>query len=209
MTPPAPKRSRTAPKFHSGHLDPNRARKLKKEWIAHQKLKARYRAEKRRMGMTKVTAEDDGDEAGGSTGDDIAKADESDSHSDSPVNDSSAEVADTAAQSPVVDSSRARGARSRTTNSGRNTRNPANEVKSEQESPSLRELARDAYSPASLHTFKSHPLRGRPHGKNNSRTKTNPYPSRTDINAQKGGRGQPNMAKRMGVLLERIKRSTQ
>ncbi|QRW27416.1 hypothetical protein RhiXN_02011 [Rhizoctonia solani] len=104
MTPPAPKRSRTAPKFHSGHLDPNRARKLKKEWIAHQKLKARYRAEKRRMGMTKVTAEDDGDEAGGSTGDDIAKADESDSHSDSPVNDSSAEVADTAAQSPVVDS---------------------------------------------------------------------------------------------------------
>ncbi|CAE6460266.1 unnamed protein product [Rhizoctonia solani] len=214
MALPAPMKSRIAPKFHAGHLDANRARKLKKEWIATQKLKAKYRAEKRRMGLRKAPGDVDGDEADGSTGDrdDIAKVDSSGWDSDSPANGPSVE-ADTIPQSPAGVSSRIHGTHPKPTTFQRNAKGVANGDKSEQDGPSLRELARDAYSPASLHTFKSHPLRGRTHGKTNTRTRTNPYPSLTNTNAQKGGsirgRGQPNMAKRMGVLLEKIKRSAE
>ncbi|KAH7340797.1 hypothetical protein B0J17DRAFT_715979 [Rhizoctonia solani] len=210
MAPPAPKRSRTAPKFNAGHLDPQRARKLKKEWIATQKLKAKYRAEKRRMGLRRSSPEDDGDKIDGNAGerDDTAKDDSSDTE---PPATSPLVEPDITPQSPVAIPSHTQGMHSKSATSKRNMKTAATGDKPEQDSPSLRELAREAYSPASLHTYKSHPLRRRSHGNNNTRAQVNPYP--TGANGQRGGpsrgRGQPNMAKRMGVLLERIKRSSE
>ncbi|CAG7846048.1 SubName: Full=Uncharacterized protein {ECO:0000313/EMBL:CCA69220.1} [Serendipita indica DSM 11827] len=57
----------------------------------------------------------------------------------------------------------------------------------------VRELARKAYAPESLHTFKSDPL-GRRRGQGN--------------NPNSRGRGQPNMKLRMNALLEKIKLDT-
>lgn len=51
---------------------------------------------------------------------------------------------------------------------------------------SLREMHQEAYSSASLHTFKAKPLQSKP--------------------ARGHGRGQPNMKLRMGAMLEKIKR---
>ncbi|KAJ1309848.1 hypothetical protein OPQ81_006613 [Rhizoctonia solani] len=216
MAPPAPKNSRTAPKFNAGHLDPHRARKLKKEWIATQKLKAKYRAEKRRMGLRNAPEGPDDGEANGNADeyDDTAKTSSSDTGS--PVDNLLVEP-DTVPQSPVVAPAHTRATHSKPVSSEpatskRNTKAAIEEDKPEQDGPSLRELAREAYSPASLHTFKSHPLRRRPPGKNSTRSRGNPYPNRTGADGQKGApprRGQPNMAKRMGVLLEKIKRSNQ
>ncbi|KAG8764290.1 hypothetical protein FRC11_005094 [Ceratobasidium sp. 423] len=217
MAPPAPKKSRTAPKFNTGHLDPQRARKLKKEWIATQKLKAKYRAEKRRTGLGNAPAvPDNGTDGNAGEHDDTAKAGPSDTESPAsgPVVESG-----TTSQSPVAAPSRTRGTHSKPgfskpasfkpAISRRNTKT-VDEESPGQDGPPLRELAREAYSPASLHTFKSHPLRWQLHGKNNARAQGNPYPSRVGANGQKGAlRGQPNMAKRMGVLLEKIKRSSQ
>ncbi|KAJ7470623.1 hypothetical protein FB451DRAFT_1038155 [Mycena latifolia] len=56
--------------------------------------------------------------------------------------------------------------------------------------PTLRDRAREAYSQTSLHTYKSDPF-----GKRQRGAKTGTV-----------GRGQPNMKKRMDVLLETIKR---
>jgi hypothetical protein len=72
--------------------------------------------------------------------------------------------------------------------------------------PSLRELQKQAYSPASLHHYKSRPLR---HPK--SRTPSNEVSfgrREASIGAPKRGRGggQPNMRLRMTAMLEKIRR---
>ncbi|KAL5511157.1 hypothetical protein ACEPAH_4372 [Sanghuangporus vaninii] len=103
--------------------------------------------------------------------------------------------------------------------------------KDDTDQPSLRELSRRAYAPASLHSFKADPLHRRkgavtgPHpreGKSSkvtgTRTVTPPSQARSDHG--RGGRnsrtslgrqesqrrGQPNMKLRMEAMLERIKR---
>ncbi|CAE7227137.1 unnamed protein product [Rhizoctonia solani] len=216
MAPPAPKKPRTAPKFNTGHLDPHRARKLKKEWIATQKLKAKYRAEKRRT-RAKTPEEAESDEADSNAGEhnDTAKAHSPDTAS--PSNLGLSAESDATTRSPATDTlrsthSKPRSSKSKPVISKHNPKTVPDEDSPKKDVPSLRELTREAYSPASLHTFKSHPLRR--HGKNNARAQMNPYPSRPGTNGQRGapptrGRGQPNMAKRMGVLLEKIKRSNQ
>ena len=68
------------------------------------------------------------------------------------------------------------------------------------DSPSLRELKREAYSQSSLHTFKSDPLKRRDQGKRvGSRGRGNGLIDR--------GKGQPNMKLRMNVMLEKIKQN--
>ncbi|CAE6437017.1 unnamed protein product [Rhizoctonia solani] len=219
MAPPAPKKPRTAPKFNAAHLDPRHARKLKKEWIATQKLKAKYRAEKRRMGLRKAPEEPNGDEFDGNAGerDDIAKAQLSDTES---LPGNRVVEPDTTRRSPTTSTSPdtypklgpSKSTPSKPATSRRNTKTVTDED-NPKDGPSLRELAKEAYSPASLHTFKSHPPRRRPQGQNHGRAQVNHYPGRPGANGQRGapprGRGQPNMAKRMGVLLEKIKRSNQ
>lgn len=84
----------------------------------------------------------------------------------------------------------------------------------------VRELMKEAYSPASLHTFKSDPLRKRGHGSQHS-SHTNDGRGRGRGSVGRGGgggmargrgrgagvvvgRGQPDMRKRMGALLAQI-----
>lgn len=72
--------------------------------------------------------------------------------------------------------------------------------------PSLRELQRQAHSPASLHHYKSRPLR---HPKNHAASNDISIRRReASIGAAKRGQGggQPNMRLRMTAMLEKIKR---
>lgn len=203
-SPPNPKKSRgRMPNF--GHLDPHQAKKRKKQWLTTQKIKASYRAEKRRMGLTKVPASPGTGEAHDRAEDEVAKTDSSDEeYPDRPSPEAGASP-----EPPITATRRTREARP-----GAVSKKDGKDTASAQPTPSLRELARDAYSPASLHTHKSNPLRRQPQGKNNSRPQAN-GPSNRAGNGGRGapdrgparGRGQPNMAKRMGVLLEKIKRA--
>jgi hypothetical protein len=128
-------------------LKPFLAKKLKKEWVAKQKIKSKWKAQKRRDCI--VTQRDeisqDRDKEGQHT------------------------------RQSLVQPQEAQGG-----------------------APSLRELQRQAYSPASLHHFKSRPLH-----RSNNRTATH----KADIsgNNTRGG-GQPDMRKRMSAMLEKIKR---
>ncbi|CAE6457400.1 unnamed protein product [Rhizoctonia solani] len=214
MAPPAPKKSRTAPKFNPGHLDPRRAQKFKREWIATQKLKAKYRAEKRRMGLKNTPEEPNRDKADGNAGEHETHSSDAESLPSNSLAGPDTPRSPAASSSPDTHPKPASKPKpSKPAISRRNTKSVTNEDNPEKNGPSLRELAKEAYSPAGLHTFKSHPLRRRPHGNNNARAQVNPYPNRAGANGQRGplprGRGQPNMAKRMGVLLEKIKRSNQ
>jgi hypothetical protein len=65
------------------------------------------------------------------------------------------------------------------------------------ESPSLRELKREAYSQSALHTFKFDPLKKRDQGNRGGGSSE----------FIEKGRGQPNMKLRMNVMLEKIKQS--
>ena len=65
---------------------------------------------------------------------------------------------------------------------------------------SLRELQKQAYSPASLHHYKSRPLRHPKSRTANDVRRREPGPKRG-----RGG-GQPNMRLRMTAMLEKIKR---
>ncbi|KAL5489823.1 hypothetical protein ACEPAI_4655 [Sanghuangporus weigelae] len=103
--------------------------------------------------------------------------------------------------------------------------------KDDSDQPSLRELSRRAYAPASLHSFKADPLQRRKdtvagthprEGKSSkvTGTRTVAPPSQTRSDQGGGGRnshtspgrqerqprGQPNMKLRMEAMLERIKR---
>ena len=60
---------------------------------------------------------------------------------------------------------------------------------------SLRELAREAYSPSSLHSYKSRPL---------GHKSRKPMIDQSTSNPRSSARGQPNMKLRMNVLLQKI-----
>lgn len=200
-----PVKSRNAPNFKSRHLEPHRARKLKKEWLATQKIKAAYRAEKRRLGLRKPTAstddnpQNDGTRRLGGTAaeaelpdEELSEHDESDQSSIGEDDDSHPIVKDNVVSKPPSDTAHPR---EKGKNKGKPKENPAILIQSA--GPSLRELAREAYSPASLHTHKSNPLH---------RKHRETHGVRGATGGRGRGRGQPDMAKRMGVLLEQIKR---
>ncbi|KAG8747656.1 hypothetical protein FRC10_000199 [Ceratobasidium sp. 414] len=218
---PAPQRPgkpRKIPSFKSRHLDPHRARQLKKEWLATQKIKAAYRAEKRRLGLRKPTAPADSGAHHDSTAEvnsaaaeaqppdeDISEPSASDRSSIGGDYDSHpiAMDAQTIKSQGEFDTARRKG---KGKNKGKGK--PVTPVQSAPVSPSLREMAREAYSPASLHTHKSNPLHRRQHGKDYARRRVEAATAQGRGVTSGRGRGQPDMAKRMGVLLERIKRTT-
>ncbi|KAF8309830.1 hypothetical protein DL93DRAFT_2099797 [Clavulina sp. PMI_390] len=75
------------------------------------------------------------------------------------------------------------------------------------ESARIRELVKEAYSPSSLHTFKSDPLKKR--GNRDASSTSNR--GRGGGRGGRGGttgRGQPDMRKRMGALLAQIEANT-
>jgi hypothetical protein len=72
--------------------------------------------------------------------------------------------------------------------------------------PSLRELQKKAYSPASLHHYKSRPLH-RPKSRTATQSAEVSGSSRKEgVNRSRGG-GQPDMRLRMSAMLEKIKHS--
>lgn len=118
-------------------------------------------------------------------------------------------------------------------NSARNPKTKSTETNVKLEEPSLRDLERMAYSPASLHTFKADPLhkrkvvsagrsqpngpgRGRGSAKGNfqltrgqggpGRGARSGFGARGAARGEMTGRGQPDMKLRMNAMLERIKR---
>jgi hypothetical protein len=120
---------------------------LKKEWVAKQKIKSKWKAQKRRDSI--VTQRD------------LQKK-------PSEIVEEGQHSSESVQKEPVQ--------RQDTPSGG----------------PSLRELQRQAYSPASLHHYKSHPLH-------------RSHKAEISGNDRRGG-GQPDMRKRMSAMLEKIKR---
>lgn len=230
---------RSAPKFNAAHLDPHRgkscfhfcqsptsscnlchlchaARKLKKDWLATQKIKASYRAEKRRLGLgnttalTSSTAEGSDAEIQGSAGD-------SQPPDNLPSDLASGRLSlggDHGSRShPIAEitkNDQSRGRSGATHPKRKEKKDVSSKPAPTSSAPSLREMAREAYSPASLHTHKSNPLHRRQHGNDYARRRVEAAGRAGSVRggSTKQGRGQPDMGKRMGVLLEKIKRTT-
>ncbi|KAJ6455716.1 hypothetical protein C8R45DRAFT_585450 [Mycena sanguinolenta] len=143
------------------HYPANRAKKLKQTWVQNQKIKSQWKMEKRKAGLAIPRPEE------GVAGNDP----------ESEVEDEELEPSVPTRPSPLQKRAHEHG----------------KQVAPEAESstaPSLRDRAREAYSQASLHTYRSDPFGKGPRGGK----------------AGTRGRGQPNMKLRMGVLLETIKR---
>ncbi|KAG9126376.1 hypothetical protein FRC07_003682 [Ceratobasidium sp. 392] len=197
------------------------SRQLKKEWLATQKIKAAYRAEKRRLGLKKIAplAEDDAQDGSPVENASAAEAQSPDEHlsEHNPSDQSSIggdydshpimKHAETIRGREETDTARLKGKRK---NKGKEKEKEAASTQPTPASSSLREMAREAYSPASLHTHKSNPLHRRQSGKDYARRRVETASTRegrTGPNGRGRGGGQPDMAKRMGVLLEKIKRA--
>lgn len=193
------------------------ARKLKKDWLATQKIKASYRAEKRRIGLggtavsaTGTTEDNITDTRGGATDIQLPDDTSSDLASGRPSlgGDQSSRSHPIAERNETAQTGKGPGA----TRPKRKERQAASPQPTPASSaPSLREMAREAYSPASLHMHKSNPLHRRQQGNDYARRRVEAAGRGTGSargGPTKGGRGQPDMAKRMGVLLEKIKRTT-
>jgi hypothetical protein len=179
------------------------AKKLKKVWVAKQKTKSKWKAQKRREGIltqrdallrssTPLTTPQSSkirEERGAS-----ADGAESDEPSDEQQISSEAEPT-TLTASVQKDTQKTRG---------------REEDIPPIAGPPLRDLQKQAYSPASLHHYKSRPLR---HSKGRMATHDvkAPGPSRKeDVGESTRNRsrrgGQPDMRLRMSAMLEKIKR---
>ncbi|KAJ7219144.1 hypothetical protein GGX14DRAFT_590271, partial [Mycena pura] len=145
------------------HFPAERARKLKQGWVQNAKLKSKWKAEKRRLAATQAVPVE---ESEGAHGDDIE------------VEGNQLETTTERPPTPPHPPKK------------RPRHSQPNSVEAESSNaPTLRDRARDAYSRASLHTYKSDPLGKRQRGGKPGAT----------------GRGQPDMKKRMNVLIEQIK----
>ena len=177
------------------------AKKLKKDWVTKQKTKSKWNAQKHREG---IVTQRDALSHSGTLGDplktpqsSVAREEkemctdeaESDEQDDEPHHSSGDEAVPIA---PVKENKqKVRNQEEDDTSTG----------------PSLRELQRQAYSPAALHHYKSRPLhhsKGRigPHGDKILRKTAVGGDARN--RSQRGG--QPDMRKRMSAMLEKIKR---
>ena len=198
------------------------ARKLRDEWITKQKIKNAYRAQKRRGGpplnsaLPKVSQSQDsgdhnsGDDSGGDEGakeDEVARA--FSQSASPPPNPRSLQLSER--QRHTLTS------RTNASSSSSHSVHPASlNCKTTQETASAtrfhddkvaraRELLREAYSPASLHTFKSEPLHKRdPRNAQGGRARGRGRGVGRGGPGRTTGRGQPDMRKRMGALLAQI-----
>ncbi|CAL1704477.1 unnamed protein product [Somion occarium] len=204
-------KKRKPPTFR--HLPLDRAKKLKKNWVETQKIKSQWKAQKRKEGLvtqrpvpphmsTTVeshNSEDDKDEDNKdneSIVEDKETVGSDDEASDSEESEENQSEYDKPPSKPVQ-SSRGRGRGSRQFVGTRRNRDD----EEQKEQPSLRELNKQAYSRSSLHTHKSHSLRGTGHygrGRGGDRGQ--------GTHARGRGRGQPDMRLRMNAMLEKIKR---
>ncbi|KAJ7751989.1 hypothetical protein B0H16DRAFT_1838932, partial [Mycena metata] len=165
-------RRKRPPSFQ--HFPINRAIKLKQAWVQNTKLKSKWKAEKRKEGIAAPHREK-GDE------DEVEDAEGFEAEAKEPES-------KTAPTPPTRPPPSKKGGR-------RKQPDPPEAESSAM--PTLRDRAREAYSRASLHTYRSDPFGKRQRGGKDGTTTGR---------GQRGIRGQPDMKKRMDVLLETIKR---
>ncbi|KAI0331121.1 hypothetical protein GY45DRAFT_1249524 [Cubamyces sp. BRFM 1775] len=159
------------------HLPAERAKKLKRSWVEVQKIKSKWKAQKRKEGLVAPRSHD------GSSGDEESEAESSD------------EVP------PATKHSKDRHGQSAS------KQQAVKHADKAQEKNSLRELQKQAYSKASLHNHKSRPLnrykgpassRGQDAGRGGRGRGATPRGRGRE-------KGQPDMGLRMKAMLEKIK----
>jgi len=174
------------------HLPAQRAMKLKREWVQRQKIKSAYHSELRKTGRQALSLPED----------EVPPNEEKDSGEGNRNGLESSQNIHEPPSPPRKLGKRGQGPQS----------NPSEQYPTSPKSPPqcpqpglskedrdrVRELTREAYSRTSLHTFKSDPLYQRPRS---GRGPSNRGHERGEMR----GKGQPNMRKRMGALLEQIK----
>ncbi|KAI0309193.1 hypothetical protein OF83DRAFT_1072429 [Amylostereum chailletii] len=184
------------------HLPEQRAKKLKRDWVEKQKIKSKWKAEKRREGI--VTQRDVQTLA--------SKVDE---HQDDVDNEQGSSSDEDSSEDVVAGVN----TEPRLPAPSRAKPKPAGE--DEAAKPSLRDLQREAYSRESLHHHKSDPMhRRRGRGRNTEsgirggRGRGGNFGSRSGTNGGglgrgggRGGGGQPDMRLRMAAMLEKVKQS--
>ncbi|KAK1232273.1 hypothetical protein PQX77_004647 [Marasmius sp. AFHP31] len=183
--PPSRSDKKKPPTFN--HFPAARAKALKQAWVEKTKIKSKWKAERRKLGLApaqvdrnpiRKRSEEGVDEEGSSQGGQRPSDIEQDEDTPTPKKSHTAPRLRNEKHSAPQNG---RGSQSKP----QSTQNPENT------SVDLRELTRKAYSRESLHTYKSDPLKRRAHGEH----------------AKKGGgKGQPNMKLRMNVMLEKIKK---
>ena len=201
------------------------AKKLKRSWVEVQKIKSKWKAQKRKEGFPNPTVNlqdreeeiedvlcDAEKEHTPEVGKEISKDGNNSSASDETAARINRELKEKSFQKP----SRKGKMQPNTGDSriSRSSRDVDEDSDSEEtKKPSLRELTRTAYSRSSLHSHKSDPLHKRKEIASSSRSSGETRQRRQPFGGEgknggivKTGRGQPDMKLRMGALLERIKR---
>ncbi|KAJ4480695.1 hypothetical protein C8J55DRAFT_428233 [Lentinula edodes] len=169
------------------HYPEAKAKSLKKAWVEKTKIKSKWRAERRKMGLPSRSLPTQNVDAQKEKQNDMADSEAEE--------DKESESADETVTTPELPMKLQRRPPRPNFSSTSQSKQPKEQLK-EHETPDLRELTRKAYSRETLHTYKSDPLNRRGGingGKRHSR-------------GGNRGRGQPDMKLRMGVMLEKIKR---
>jgi hypothetical protein len=178
------------------------AKKLKKAWVAKQKTKSKWKAQKRKEGI--LTQRDASSRP--TTLSDPLKV------SQSPVEyqkrGAPVEEGESDQHASGDESHNSNGEEPAVTKSKQKLRDQEESATSA--GPSLRELQKQAYSPATLHHHKSRPLH---HSKGRTAPRDNRIPESSRKKDFVGGTrnqsrrgGQPDMRLRMSALLEKVKR---
>ena len=197
------------------------AKKLKRSWVEVQKIKSKWKAQKRKEGLItarpvvhleegEAAKDNSSDEDDSAQGDEMKNgtSEEEDNDSGSENEEGESEDEDMTVQEKVPIRSQGvkrggRGSRGRGTNvrgRGGSSKQRTTDPIQEEKKQSLRELQNQAYSRSSLHTFKSGSHKQRDGGARgqNGRGRGRGSTGR--------GRGQPDMRLRMNFMLEKIKR---
>ncbi|KAL1944491.1 hypothetical protein VTO73DRAFT_2921 [Trametes versicolor] len=213
------------------HLPLDRAKKLKQSWVETQKIKSKWKAQKRKEGLVAPRAQLEhmldtpADKAGQSDEEKDDEALSQTSSADRASEEGEEESEDSAPEEDAADEipSTSRPSTSRPATSRPNTsrlstsrpptarptvpkprRRPGGAPEKPEEKLTLRELQDKAYSKESLHHHKSHPLKGHkaPAGSRGRRGGR----GGNGRGAPRGrGGGQPDMGLRMKAMLEKIK----
>ncbi|KAF5386620.1 hypothetical protein D9615_001892 [Tricholomella constricta] len=185
------------------HLPLNRAKKLKQSWVENKKIKSKWKAQRRKEGLSttpivETSRSGDGDEESdaGHSGSESGEQEEIDQSSE-------LEEKPTPKKS-TLHPSRAHIHPELSSKDSHKRRKVDEDQPAPAPPPSLRELSRQAYSRSSLHTFKAD--QGRRGGARGGGRERGGLRGR---GGQRGetGRGQPNMKLRMDAMLEKIKQT--
>lgn len=174
---------------------------MKQAWVENKKIKSQWKAQKLREGI--ITLPQDEFKQSGEE-DVIARLGTEDLEKDASGRDGH-ETASEPGEKPTPKKSTLHPSRSHihpelAPSKAKRTR--VSETESSSQSPSLRELTRQAYSRESLHTYKAGQRRSR-----DSAVHGGGRGSSRKASGGVTGRGQPNMKLRMGAMLEKIKQS--